>query len=335
MLFQARRGLLSYYQVRGRPRAARRFGDEMLVQAQESGDIDLQIQAHRALGLCQFFMGELKEAAGHLAEALATCRAQREVNGNAVFISDPAVLAQCNLGWVECALGRPDFGLAQCEEAVARARRVRHQHSLAYALSIAAAVRQMRREPKQVKALAEEILSLAGRRGYVYWGGWARGLNGWARAMLGDPRGGLEEIDTALSEYAATGAEIMRPYFLALKAEASLRCGASADAAACLAQAEADIRMHGMAFCHGDVLRRRAVLVAGTGDIAAASLLFAQAHEVAGSQSAGLLTLRIAIARAQALGGPALDELRRAYAAIEEGHQTADAAEARSLLNMR
>lgn len=333
MLFQARRGLLSYYQVRGRPRVARRFGEEMLQQAEDLGDVNLLIQAHRALGLCRFFIGELSDAADHLSRALDMCRTNGAGGETVVFISDPAVLAQCNLGWAECALGRPDSGLAHCEQAVARARLVRHQHSLAYALSIAAAVRQMRREPKQVRLIAEEILSLAGRGGYTYWRGWAQGLQGWALAMLGNPRGGLEALDTALTEYAATGAEIMRPYFLALKAEVLNRCGAANEAVTALTAAEADIQTHGMAFCHGDVVRRRAVLAAGSGDTATAEALFARARAIADEQAAGLLRLRIAIDRAQAFGGEALADLQALYASLAEGHETADAVEAATLLN--
>lgn len=332
MIFQARRGLLSYYQVRGRPRAARRFGDEMLQQAEQLGDIDLLIQAHRALGLCLFFMGELAAAAAHLTKALEMCRTNGAGDGKVVFISDPAVLAQCNLGWAECALGRPDTGLAHCDRAIARARLVRHQHSLAYALSIAAAVRQMRREPKQVKLIAEEILLLVGRGGYTYWGAWAQGLKGWALAMLGNPRGGLEAIDTAITEYAATGAEIMRPYFLSLRAEILNRCGALDEAMMALNVAEADIQTHGMAFCHGDVVRRQAVLAGCRGDTSSADAFFARARAIAEDQSAGLLKLRIAIDRAQSFGGDALAELGSIFSSLTEGHDTADVAEARALL---
>ncbi|MFN4087911.1 MAG: ATP-binding protein, partial [Alphaproteobacteria bacterium] len=331
MLFQARRGLLSFYQVRGRPRVARRFGVEMLAQARAAGDADLMIQAHRALGLCLFFLGEFAGARTHLAEALDRCRAAEGRSDGVAFISDPTVLAQCNLGWVEAALGRPDTGLAHCEEAVARARSVRHQHSLAYALGIRAAVHQARREPEQVLRNAEEILSLARHGGYTYWAGWARGLRGWARGVGGDATGGLNELDTALVDYAATGAEVMRPFYLSLKAELLLHADRPTEAGQALAAAAADIDAHGMAFCHGDVLRLQARAASVAGDHAAAAALLDRADRVAEVQGAALLRLRAAFDRTRGLEGDVRD-LARLHGAMSEGHGLADMAAARALI---
>src|SRR3546814_4510714 len=97
MLFQARRGLLSFYQVRGRPRIARGLGNDMLAQAEATNDPDLLVQAHCAVGLCRFFLGELRPAERHLTAALERSAASAGNAGpKAAFISDPVVLARCN-----------------------------------------------------------------------------------------------------------------------------------------------------------------------------------------------------------------------------------------------
>ncbi len=333
MLFQAQRGLLSFYQVRGRPRVARGLGERMLAYAESAADPDLLIQAHRAVGLCRLFLGELRDAERHLAEALDRCRAAAGTTpGHTPFISDPVVLTECNLGWACWFRGRPDRAAFLCAEAVQRARSVRHQHSLAYALGISAAVHQGRLEPEQTLSAAEEVMALGGRAGFSYWRAWARGFRGWARAALGDIAAGLGDLDTALAEYAATGAEVMRPYFLRLKAEILSQSGRPAEAAETLALAEADVAAYGMCFVEAEILRLRASLAHSADDRDTAIVLYDRAEEAATAQGAEILRLRIACDRVRAVGNGALPALQAVYDTMSEGQDTPDMKDAAALL---
>src|SRR3546814_4756467 len=76
----------------------------------------------------------------------------------------------------------------------------------------------------------------------------------------------------------------MRPYFLTLKAEVLTGIGRLAEAGQALAAAEGDISAHGMAFCHGEVLRLQAGLAARAGDRAGPERMFAEAAAVAEAQ---------------------------------------------------
>src|SRR3546814_18530170 len=107
------------------------LGNDMLAQAEATNDPDLLVQAHRAVGLCRFFLGELRPAERHLTAALERSAASAGNAGpKAAFISEQVVLPRGNLGWASWLLGRADTALAHCENAVARAPHLRHRHSM-------------------------------------------------------------------------------------------------------------------------------------------------------------------------------------------------------------
>jgi predicted ATPase len=63
-------------------------------------------------------------------------------------------------------------------------------------------------------------MSLATAQGFPYWIAFDAILHGWALAHQGQAQEGIEQINHGLTAFRATGAEILRPYFLALLAEA-------------------------------------------------------------------------------------------------------------------
>jgi predicted ATPase len=70
--------------------------------------------------------------------------------------------------------------------------------------------------------------------GYPHVGAWARIVDGWARAMTGDPAGGEAAILGGLAVLDAIGIRLMRPNFLALLAEAQALQGRLGEALATL-----------------------------------------------------------------------------------------------------
>ena len=95
-----------------------------------------------------------------------------------------------------------------------------HPFSLGFALSCAAVFHQFRREVRAAQERAEAAISLATEQGFPYWMAFGAILRGWALAQQGQAQEGIEQIHQGLRAYRATGAEILRPYFLALLAEA-------------------------------------------------------------------------------------------------------------------
>src|SRR5262245_38179990 len=79
---------------------------------------------------------------------------------------------------------------------------------------------QLRREVRAVHECAETILILAKEQGFPFLMAGGAILHGWALAQQGQVKEGIEQINQGMRNYRATGAELGRPRYLALFAEA-------------------------------------------------------------------------------------------------------------------
>jgi len=79
---------------------------------------------------------------------------------------------------------------------------------------------QRRREGRCAQERAEAAISLATEQGFPLMKVVGSLLHGWALAQQGQAQEGSEQIHQGMMTYRATGAELLRPYWLALLAEA-------------------------------------------------------------------------------------------------------------------
>ena len=80
-------------------------------------------------------------------------------------------------------------------------------------------------------------MTLSIEQGFPYWLGWATLLRGEALATQGRAEEGIPQIRQGIAAYRATGAEALRPYFLALLAEAYGKAGEVEEGLTVLAEA--------------------------------------------------------------------------------------------------
>src|SRR5262249_33813055 len=113
-----------------------------------------------------------------------------------------------------------DQALARSHEAVTLAQQSAHLFSLGFALTFAAVFHEFRREVRFTQERAEAALSLSKEQRFPLWMAQGAILRGWALAHQGQAQEGIEQINQSLRAFRATGAEIQRPHFLALLAEA-------------------------------------------------------------------------------------------------------------------
>jgi class 3 adenylate cyclase len=294
--FRALRGLLTFFMVRGRPAEADRIGGQLLQLAERSNDTGVRLQVHRPLGLNLFYLGRFSESLAQLERALALHDPVAHAGHRHEYGSDPGVLALCNRGWIRWFVGDFADALADCETAVARARALAHPHSLAFALSFLASVRQARREACEARAVCRELDEVARLNAFPYWATWSQVLGGWAAADEGETAAGVAAIAAGLEAYRATGAELMVPYFAALLGEARLRDGDERGARAVMEEGLAVAREHQINFYAPELLR-----------------LLAQSDKAGGGQAR-----REAAAWSRRLGARAL-ELRALIDAVVAG----------------
>jgi predicted ATPase len=237
-------------------------------------------------------------------------------------------------------LGYPDQGLARSQEAVTLAQQMAHPFSLSFALSAAAMCHQLRREARCTQDRAEATISLATEQGFPLWGTFGAILRGWTLVQQGQAKEGIEQIKQGLSAYRATGAEIFRPYWLAVLAETHGIMGQPEEGLAVLTEALTLVDSTGERWYEAELYRLKGALLLqqSSSNQTEAESCFHQAIVIAQNQQAKSLELRAATSLArlwhqEGKRQEAYDLLAPIYAWFTEGFDTADLQEAKALLD--
>ena len=91
-------------------------------------------------------------------------------------------------------------------------------YSLAFALGFATVLHHLRREMQATQEMAEATIALSTEHGFPHW--LAQGViyRGWALAEQGRREEGIAQMREGLAAWRDVGAEMGRPYYLALLA---------------------------------------------------------------------------------------------------------------------
>jgi class 3 adenylate cyclase/predicted ATPase len=338
-LFRGLYGLMMFCIVRGQLDKAHALGLRLVERAEVADDRDLLLQAKRPLGLTLFYLGRFAMAKATLEEALQLYDPSRHHHHRFEYGSDPAVLAQCNLAWTEWFMGLADRAVADSRQAIDRAVALDHPHSLGFALSFEASIRQARGELTKTLEAAEWAISVGERGRFPYWSAWGRMLRGWSIGRLGHLEEGIAEIEQGLADYRATGAELVRPYGLMLLAEIVAGTGNPHRAIELLDEAILMTSTNRTLFCEPELLRLRGeCMLAVDRDDRRAVDHIQKAVSIAQEQGAHALELRALLSlvssardtkRAAALG-----RLRQLRSQMTEGFDTSDLISATAVLNL-
>src|SRR5262249_26046773 len=95
-----------------------------------------------------------------------------------------------------------------------------HPFSLSYVLGNTALFHQFRREARFTQERAEATIILATEHDFLFWMAVGTFMRGWALAHQGQAKEGIKQLTQGWTTHNATGAELVRPYYLALLAEA-------------------------------------------------------------------------------------------------------------------
>ncbi len=252
-LFLALRGLGAAALIRGELYTARQLGEQFLALAERQNEPTPLLSAHNALGITHFHMGEFNRARAHLEKGLALDDPhKRRADG---FVQDPGVVCRSYTAFSMCLLGFSRQARSSVRQAVSLARRLAHPHSLAYALGCAALVSHMCRDERDTRLFAEETLAVSREHGFAYW--LAMGT-----ILVADSQpqaaGRIEQIRQGLDDWGSTGAEVMRPYYLAVLAEAYATAGRLADGLQAVEEAVELVGTTHERFCEAELYRIKA-----------------------------------------------------------------------------
>ena len=217
-------------------------------------------------------------------------------------------------------------------------RDLSHPHSLVFALYLVASLHQLRRDVPATYEWAEAMIALSREQLFPYWLAVGRITRGWALANDGQGGEGIEEISQGLAAYQATGAELGRPWFLALLAEACGKAGQAEEGLHVVAQALAAYHI-GEGFFEAERYRLKGELLLARSleNQTVAETCLHQALDSARRQQAKWLELRAATSLSrlwqhQGKRDTARQLLEPIYGWFTEGFDTTDLQEARALL---
>ena len=168
-------------------------------------------------------------------------------------------------------------------------------------------------------------------------------LQGWVLAEQGEGEAGIAQMHQGLSAYQAVGSALLRPYFLALLAEAYGKVGQAEQGLTALAEALTIVERTGERWWEAELhrLKGELLLVQAGGkksSMEKAEACLHQALAIARRQQAKSLELRAAMSLARrwrhhGKRAAARQMLAEAYGWFTEGFDTADLQEVRALLD--
>jgi predicted ATPase len=338
-LFPTLLGLAFFYFNRGVLPTALELGDQLDRLAQRTANPMHRLEAHFALGITFFVLGNYATAQMHCDQGSAsldptTLPAQALYQGAAPGVGCLAVAAHT----LWC-LGYPAQALRRSQEALALAQALAHPFSLVFAQHYAAYLHHRRREVTAVQTQAESLLTLATAQGFPSWEGLGTFWRGWGLAMQGQRETALAQMHQGMAGALATGQTLARPFCLVPLAEALGHTGQVAEGLRLLAEVLADLEASGQGYQLAEAYRLQGALLLqqAVPEPAQAEACFQHALTIARRQQAKSWELRAAVSLSrlwhrQGKRAAAYAVLAPLYDWFTEGFDTADLQEARVLL---
>jgi class 3 adenylate cyclase/predicted ATPase len=339
-LFPVLRGLGIYYLVRAELQTAHTLGEQLLALARQVQDAAMLVAAHRALGSTLFHLGTPASAHTHFTQGMAVYDPQQHRAAAFLYGDDSGVVCHSFAALTLWILGYPDQGLARSQEAVTLAQQCAHPLSLSFVLTFTAMFHQFRRELHATQECVEATIVLATEQGFPLWVAVGSLLRGWTLVQGGEAQEGVEQMHQGLRAHRGTGAEIFRPYWLALLAEAHGTTEEPHAGLTVLTEALTLVDTTGERWYEPEShrLKGELLLQQSSDNQADAETCFHQAIAIAQNQQAKSWELRAATSLArlwqsQGKREEARQVLRDVYSWFTEGFDTADLIDAKALLD--
>ena len=331
-------GLHSFQFVGGRALGDALDTSEQAIRAADAeGDPVFYTPAHGKLGevLCQ--IGEFEKAQEHLDCAIRHYDRAHHRTHTRLFGVDKGMFAFAFSAHTLWHLGYPDRAVTASRQALALGAELGHPFSRVISLGYDAMLHQFRADAKEVEARAAATMALSGDA-FPYYRAWGRILHGWALTERGEVTGGIADMREGLAAMRATGADLRRPYYLALLAEVLGKSGQVDEA---LSLIEEGLRFSASSREHwrDAELHRLAgeLLLARSAPDRDAETRFHQALAIARGQKARMLELRAAVSLGRLLQRrgeceDAREIIAKVYGWFTEGSDSRDVTQARALL---
>jgi DNA-binding winged helix-turn-helix (wHTH) protein/predicted ATPase len=205
-VFSVLSGIIAFHVARGEVEQSRDIAEDLLERASRQDDRTAKLIGHRAFGMSLFLMGALSDSRDHLQKALELYDVARHGPLAPVFSQDLKAGALSYRAFASILLGDPAGGLRHARAAVEHSEKLRHPHSICYALTFLAGAHAICGDPEAARQIADRAIALADEYAFAQWLAGGCMIRGWARVRLGQVEGGLSEGRRSIESLQATGA---------------------------------------------------------------------------------------------------------------------------------
>jgi predicted ATPase len=329
-------GQSRYHAHRGELGRAQSVAENLLHLSRRRNDSAGLVIGHYSCGRNLMWGGSFASSRSHLETVLALY----DPNSHHSLVRQtgihPQLAAQAALGVVLFCLGFPDQALARSNKAIAEARRLPHQPTLAMSLSMDA-LRSIIGDDTDLEQRVDGLVAIATDQGFPFYRATGAIYRGWIKAK-NDVTEGLSLLRAGSSAYCATGATVWMPLYFALLAGAYETAGQIEEALAQLDQALQLVERTEERWFAAELDRQRGRLLLRQSHPDAAEELYRKALSIAREQEAKLWELRAASSLARLWRdhgrcAAARDLLAPVYGWFTEGLATRDLKAAKMLLH--
>lgn len=314
--------------------------NETLITAEATGGADLLIVAHQAACITHFFRGDVTASRAHGDTVLTLYREEQHRHLAGLTNIDPktAVGAYASCGtWL---LGYPDRAVQILQANDVHVRRRGYLWDLGWALTVGSDVWDLRCEPEQMLARAEEAERLGRAHSLPFISEvLAQSRKGVAWLRAGRLAEGIPQLRGAMETGNAYGYELFMSYYRAVLAEGLALSGDNAGGLRLIEESLTQIARPGWEerWCLAEILRLKGWMLFLRGDLDGAEQTYRASLDWARQQQAKSWELRTATSLArlwqqQGKTAAARELLAPIYHWFTEGFDTKDLKDAQALL---
>jgi serine/threonine protein kinase/tetratricopeptide (TPR) repeat protein len=197
-------------------------------------DPTTQVVVHAKLGALEFWRGHYTESLRQCVLAIEQSRQDSSLQetlmrirggGSQSYVAEQMLHAHLYAAFSEAMLGNADRARAICKEALALADAMQHPYAVAVALSFCASIEYQTNEPEAARDLANRLIAVSNKNGFLFTLAIGLCVLGWATAKLGNPHVGIATVQQGLGLILAMGALLIYPTCLVCLLEAQLLAG--------------------------------------------------------------------------------------------------------------
>ena len=319
--------------------ALQELSTQFLTLAQKQSATAPLMIAHRIMGMCVLFAGDIAKGKAHLDRAIALYDPAKHRPLATRFVVDagPIIISYRSLAW--WVLGYPKAALVDAEYALRHAREAGHAATLIVALLYAAMVNIYCGNYTVANSETDELIALADQKGALFWKTGGMCARGCISAMTGDAPEAVNLISSRVTLSGATGATVLLPAHFTYLTKAYAELGQLDDAWRCIDKAMTAVEETNERWSEAEANRTAGeiALMSPERDELKAKAYFERALAIAREQQAKSWELRAAMSlarlwRDQGKPQQARDLLAPVYGWFTEGFDTLDLKEAKALL---